>query len=84
MGLRDLAKGEEAKKCLHDSLSQYAEIIQVWPLDQAYIENVRSFARKIENELDRLDIFIANAGVSRPDWEVTGDGCKHNSTSYGT
>lgn len=67
LAVRDLDKGHDAK---HDieytaSLSQGKQnVIQVWRLDMSSYASVRAFTARVESELDRVDIVIANAGLA--------------------
>ncbi|ORY34541.1 hypothetical protein BCR39DRAFT_585518 [Naematelia encephala] len=47
---------------------------EVWTLDMASFASVRAFAARCDQELARLDIFVANAGMSSPTYKQTGDG----------
>ncbi|PVH99866.1 retinol dehydrogenase 12 [Periconia macrospinosa] len=45
----------------------------VWNLDMSDYKSIQSFAKRAETELERVDIFIANAGVLRAEYnEVNG------------
>ncbi|KAK6950574.1 6-phosphogluconolactonase sol3 [Daldinia eschscholtzii] len=60
LGVRSIAKGEEAKKTL---LAMNPQIdVQVWAIDQESFESIKNFADQAAS-LDRLDIAILNAGV---------------------
>ncbi|KAI1647503.1 NAD(P)-binding protein [Daldinia loculata] len=60
LGVRSVAKGEEAKKTL---LTLNPQIdVQVWAIDQESFESIKNFADQAAS-LDRLDIAILNAGV---------------------
>lgn len=61
--VRDTTKGENAAKRLKDELPAWAGQTEVWKLDMASFQSVTTFGERI-NTLPRLDILIANAGVS--------------------
>lgn len=65
LAVRDLDKGHNAKREIESSTQCVASVIQVWKLDMASYASVRKFAARVCNELDRVDIFHANAGVAR-------------------
>lgn len=45
-----------------------------WVVDLSDFRSVKAFAEKVEKELDRLDIFLANAGIAKSSKEITKDG----------
>lgn len=61
--VRDTAKGENAAKKLQEELPTWNGKAEVWKLDMASFASVKAFGERI-NTLSRLDILIANAGVS--------------------
>ena len=63
LGCRDLAKGETAKRGIVGDKTG-AERILVWKLDMADYNSVKSFSRKVVNDLQRVDAVLANAGIS--------------------
>lgn len=63
LAVRSSAKGEAAAKQLQ---SQYPEAnIEVWSLDMSSIDSIQAFARRVENDLSRLDMVVLNAGVRK-------------------
>ena len=63
LGCRDLAKGEAAKKAIVGNRVG-AERILVWKLDMADYSSVKYFSHKVVNGLQRVDVVLANAGIS--------------------
>lgn len=63
LACRDLEKGEAAKKAILGNQTG-AEKILVWKLDMADYGSVKSFSHKVVNDLPRLDVLLANAGIS--------------------
>lgn len=63
LGCRDLDKGRTAGADIEKSTSR-SGVVDVWQLDLGSFESVRSFCRRAETELDRLDIVVENAGVA--------------------
>ena len=43
---------------------------EAWELDFSRHASIEAFARRVEGELDRLDVLVANAGVYMTDFEV--------------
>ncbi|KAF2017036.1 putative short-chain dehydrogenase [Aaosphaeria arxii CBS 175.79] len=66
LAVRSLDKGHAAKQDISQSTG--LKNIEVWKLDMANYKSIQAFAKQCEAELDRLDIFIANAGVVRAEW----------------
>jgi NAD(P)-dependent dehydrogenase (short-subunit alcohol dehydrogenase family) len=76
LAVRNLEKGEAAKKDIATTAAAGVEI-QVWKIDMAQPSSIKAFATRVEGELDRVDIFHANAGlVSATYKEVQGFGAK--------
>ncbi|RCI08091.1 hypothetical protein L249_6273 [Ophiocordyceps polyrhachis-furcata BCC 54312] len=63
LAVRSLDKGAAAKADIEAGVANAA--IEVWHLDMASYASVRRFAARVESELERLDIFLANAGLAR-------------------
>lgn len=66
LAVRSLEKGEAAKDEIVRTTGH--RNILVWKLDMSDYDSVKSFAKRAEAELDRVDIFIANAGVIRAEY----------------
>jgi NAD(P)-dependent dehydrogenase (short-subunit alcohol dehydrogenase family) len=69
LAVRSLDKGEAAKQDIKSTTRSNCDI-QVWKLDMASYDSVKAFAKKANAELERVDIFIANAGVARGDYHT--------------
>lgn len=65
LAVRSLDKGHDAKADIEGSTKCSKNVVQVWQLDMASYASVQKFAARINSALDRVDIFIANAGVAR-------------------
>ena len=59
--MRNLEKGEQAKKSIEES-TQRTGVVEVWELDLASYQSVKQFAAKAQN-LERLDVLVENAGI---------------------
>ncbi|KAI8938617.1 hypothetical protein NX059_004489 [Plenodomus lindquistii] len=71
LAVRSVDKGQAAREDIVRMTGN--ENIQVWKLDMSDYSSVQSFAKRAEAELERIDIFIANAGVVRATYhEVNG------------
>jgi NAD(P)-dependent dehydrogenase (short-subunit alcohol dehydrogenase family) len=66
LAVRSVDKGETAKEDIVRTTG--IKNIQVWKLDMSDYGSIKAFAERAEAELDRIDIFIANAGVVRAEY----------------
>ena len=73
LAVRNLDNGHAAKQDIEATTKCAKDVIQVWQLDMASYANVQKFAARIDAELDRVDIFIANAGVARAKYSTAED-----------
>ena len=64
LAVRSLPKGEAAKADIEASVPNSTGVVEVWELDLAKYESVKSFAQKVDTEVDRVDVVCANAGVA--------------------
>ncbi|KAK1762903.1 putative short-chain dehydrogenase [Phialemonium atrogriseum] len=65
LGVRSTDKGDAAKRDIEATTGCASDVIRVWPLDMASYASVKAFAARVAAELDRVDIFLANAGVAK-------------------
>lgn len=72
LAVRNVESGEAAKQDILESTKSSTDI-QVWQLDMASYASVKSFAARIEADLDRVDMFIANAGLAKTKWSTAED-----------
>lgn len=81
LAVRTEAKGLVAKKSIETSTSCSPKVIQVWSLDLASNSSVAAFGRRVDKELDRLDVFVGNAGIMPYHAQKLGpDGNEHEAT----
>ena len=73
LAVRSLDKGNAAKQDIEATTKCASSVIKVWPLDMASYASVKKFATRVNSELDRVDIFIANAGVARAKYTLAED-----------
>ncbi|KAL1884184.1 hypothetical protein VTK73DRAFT_5320 [Phialemonium thermophilum] len=73
LGCRNTEKGEAARRDIEASLPRRDGrsnggstngVVEVWPLDMCSFESVKAFFRRADDELERLDVLISNAGVN--------------------
>ncbi|KXH55435.1 short-chain dehydrogenase [Colletotrichum salicis] len=73
LAVRSPERGEEAAEKLRRHYP--AAIVNVWILDMCSYKSVQDFVRRIDTELDHIDIALLNAGVIRMDFnKVPGTG----------
>ncbi|KAI0128358.1 hypothetical protein BJ170DRAFT_701298 [Xylariales sp. AK1849] len=70
LAVRNLTAGENAKEDIEKSTGRKG-VLDVWHLDMASYTSIQNFAKKVSTELDRIDGFVANAGVMVDKWELT-------------
>lgn len=71
LAVRSIDKGQAAKEEIVRTTGH--QNTHVWKLDMGDYGSVQSFAKRAETELERVDIFIANAGLVRAEYhEVNG------------
>ncbi|OHF03276.1 short-chain dehydrogenase [Colletotrichum orchidophilum] len=64
IAVRSLDKGRAAKQDIEATTGCGKNVIDVWQLDMSSYANVQKFAERVKSDLERVDIFIANAGVA--------------------
>ncbi|KZO99085.1 NAD(P)-binding protein [Calocera viscosa TUFC12733] len=75
LACRDLQKAEAAKALIVQECGVEEGTVLCWELDQAKFESVRAFVGRFEREGGgRLDLLIANAGISTAKYAKTSDG----------
>ncbi|KAK1966459.1 short chain dehydrogenase [Colletotrichum sublineola] len=63
LAVRSLDKGRAAKEDIEATTNCAKDVIEVWELDMSKYTSVQKFASRLSTGLERVDIFIANAGV---------------------
>ncbi|KAK8061221.1 hypothetical protein PG997_015442 [Apiospora hydei] len=76
LAVRNVESGEAAKRDILESTRSNTDI-QVWQLDMVSYASVKSFAARVAAELDRIDIFIENAGLAKMAWSTAEDNETH-------
>ncbi|RYP41566.1 hypothetical protein DL767_000908 [Monosporascus sp. MG133] len=69
LAVRNLDKGQAAKQDIEATTGR-KDVIQVWQLNMSSYASVQEFAARVDAELDRVDIFLANAGVARTQFHM--------------
>jgi NAD(P)-dependent dehydrogenase (short-subunit alcohol dehydrogenase family) len=73
IAVRNLDQGHDAKHDIEATTKCASSVIQVWPVDMASYASVQKFAARVNADLDRVDIFIANAGCAKATYTVAED-----------
>ncbi|KAI1383975.1 putative short-chain dehydrogenase/reductase family protein [Hypoxylon trugodes] len=69
MAVRNLEAGETAKAEI-ESATNNRGIAEVWSLDLSSFDSVKSFAKRVNSQLDRIDAVIENASVAHDRWST--------------
>jgi NAD(P)-dependent dehydrogenase (short-subunit alcohol dehydrogenase family) len=72
MGVRNLQKGEDAKKDILASTKRKESCIEVWLLDMDNYDSVKTFVSHAAH-LPRLDAVLANAGIITPTFSLVAE-----------
>lgn len=73
LAVRSLDKGAAAKLDIETTTCCSKDVIEVWKLDMASYDSVQNFSARVEAELHRVDIFIANAGIAPAKYAIAED-----------
>jgi NAD(P)-dependent dehydrogenase (short-subunit alcohol dehydrogenase family) len=73
LAVRSLPKGRAAAASIAASTGR-AGVAEAWELDVSRYASVEAFAARVDSELDRVDVLVANAGVVMKGFEVAPDG----------
>ncbi len=69
LAVRNTTAGEDARQDIIKTTQCSLDTIEVWPLDLSKYDSVQAFARKANNNLDRVDIMLENAGIATDKFE---------------
>ncbi|KAK4168180.1 hypothetical protein QBC43DRAFT_309822 [Cladorrhinum sp. PSN259] len=70
LAVRSLDKGEEAKQEIVATTGIAENAVQVWHVDMGSYASVEKFAARVNSDLERVDIFHANAGLAREQFHL--------------
>lgn len=71
LGVRNLEKGEAAKKSIEETTKRKG-VVEVWQLDLTSYESTKQFVKRAE-ALERLDTVVENAGIATAEYRVAED-----------
>ena len=69
LAVRNLEKGEAAKKSILTSEQREPDVIEVWKLDLSKYQSVKDFTARAQG-LERLDVLVENAGILTQKWSM--------------
>jgi retinol dehydrogenase 12 len=72
LAVRNVEKGNAAKKSIEESTGRKDHVVEVWSLDLSNYDSVKAFAKKA-SELPRLDVLVENAGIATDKYETFED-----------
>ena len=73
LACRNVEKGEAAAKDIQATTSCSSDGLQVWHLDMSSYASVQAFSDRVKTELPRVDVLLANAGISTWKFRMTED-----------
>lgn len=73
LAVRNVDKGHVAKHDIDVTTHCAPNAVKVWELDMASYASVQAFAARVNSALDRVDIFVANAGIAPANYTVAED-----------
>lgn len=71
LGVRDESKGARAQTLIQHLASDSQCKVEAWKLDMLDYGSIQAFAKRCDNELDRLDIAVLNAGVFMSEYQAS-------------
>ena len=68
LAVRDLSKGEGAKKDIGAGIKGSDSVIKVMHLDMSSTSSIQTFSKEVSSQLDRIDGVVCNAGIMVDAW----------------
>jgi NAD(P)-dependent dehydrogenase (short-subunit alcohol dehydrogenase family) len=69
MGIRNAKAGAEALATVDKTTGRHG-VTEVWPLDLASYDSIKSFAKRATTELPRIDCVVENAAAGLEKWTI--------------
>ncbi|KAJ9117678.1 hypothetical protein QFC24_006392 [Naganishia onofrii] len=79
LAVRNTLAGNKAAREIVEAHGGKCTVLEVWQLDLGRLQSVKDFAETANRELDRLDVFISNAGITTEKFARTVDGFESTS-----
>lgn len=73
LACRNVEKAEAAAKDVQATTSCSSDTLRVWHLDMSSYASIQAFSNRVEAELPRVDVLIANAGLGTQTFRMTED-----------
>lgn len=73
LAVRSLPKGHAARQRIEAATGRKG-VVEVMQVDMSSFASECEFARRVEREVERLDVVVLNAGVMMREYEVSGEG----------
>ena len=73
LACRNVEKGETAAKDIRATTLCSSDTLKVWQLDMSSYSSVQAFSSRVEAELSRVDVLVANAGLGTRTFRTTED-----------
>lgn len=70
LAVRTLSKGEDAARKIIDRTGCKG-VVEVWQLDMMDYSSIKAFATRAQTQLERVDIAVLNAGVSKQNFTAS-------------
>lgn len=71
LAVRNLPKGAAVKAEIESSTGCGPDVVRVWELEMESYDSVKRFSQKVDAELERVDVVVANAGIMSPQYILT-------------
>ncbi|KAJ9113045.1 hypothetical protein QFC22_006141 [Naganishia vaughanmartiniae] len=79
LAVRNTKAGDKAAQEIVEANGGKGTVPEVWELDLGRLQSVKDFGERVNRELDRLDIFVSNAGIATEKFTRTADGFESTS-----
>lgn len=73
LAVRNITKGKAAQKQIEDRTGRKG-VVEAWELDMDRFPSIENFAKRVEQELPRLDVAVLNAGAMPKEYTLTPEG----------
>ncbi|KAB8336827.1 hypothetical protein FH972_021136 [Carpinus fangiana] len=73
LAVRNLSKGEAAKKEIEEETKCASTVVEVWQLDLSSYESVKQFSARCTKDLKRIDALVENAGIAQDKFSTVED-----------
>ncbi|KAK4239292.1 hypothetical protein C8A03DRAFT_43060 [Achaetomium macrosporum] len=71
LAVRNIEAGQAAREAIEADTGPGGKgVVEVWELDMDSYESIKAFVKRVNEELERLDVVVLNAGVYMVDYRV--------------